>query len=81
MQILLRAADLIDGRADEIARTITAENGKTLAEARGEAARSGELVRLAAFEGAHLYGQTLPLDAASGTGFDKLGFTVRQPCN
>jgi glyceraldehyde-3-phosphate dehydrogenase (NADP+) len=27
-----------------------------------------------------LYGETLPLDANRGTGLDKLGFTVRQPC-
>ena len=80
MRILLRAAQLIDDRAEQIAQTITAENGKTIREARVEAGRSGELVRLAAFEGAHLYGQTLPLDAAPGTGFDKIGFTVRQPC-
>ena len=39
------------------------------------------MVRLAAFEGANLYGQTLPLDAAPGTGFDKIGFPVQQqPC-
>ena len=80
MRILLRAAQLIEDRAEPIAQTITAENGKTIREARVEAGRSGELVRLAAFEGAHLYGQTLPLDAAPGTGFDKIGFTVRQPC-
>ena len=46
---------------------------------RGEAGRSGELIRLAAFEGTQLYGDTLPLDANRGTGFDKIGFTVRQP--
>jgi glyceraldehyde-3-phosphate dehydrogenase (NADP+) len=79
-QVLMRAAELIDDRADEIARTITAENGKTITEARVEAGRSGELVRLAAFEGAQLYGESLPLDAHVGTGFDKVGFTVRQPC-
>jgi acyl-CoA reductase-like NAD-dependent aldehyde dehydrogenase len=80
MRVLLRAAELIEERAGDIARTITAENGKTIAEATVEAGRSGELVRLAAFEGAHLYGETLPLDAHPGTAFDKLGFTVRQPC-
>src|SRR5688572_12808841 len=80
MRILLRAAQLIDDRAADIARTITAEAGKAIAEATVEAGRSGELVRLAAFEGAHLYGDTLPLDAHPGTGLDKVGFTVRQPC-
>jgi glyceraldehyde-3-phosphate dehydrogenase (NADP+) len=80
MRILLRAAQLIDDRAADIAGTITAESGKAIGEATVEAGRSGELVRLAAFEGAHLYGETLPLDAHPGTGLDKVGFTVRQPC-
>ena len=52
---------------------------RAITEARGEASRSGELIRLAAFEGTQLYGDSLPLDANRGTGFDKIGFTVRQP--
>jgi len=80
MRILLHAAQLIEDRATAIAKTINAENGKALAEATTEAARCGETVRLAAFEGAHLYGESLPLDAHPGTGLDKVGFTVRQPC-
>ena len=80
MRILLRAAQLADERAGEIARTISAEVGKTINEASGEASRSGEIIRLAAFEGTQLYGDTLPLDANPGTGLDKIGFTQRQPC-
>jgi acyl-CoA reductase-like NAD-dependent aldehyde dehydrogenase len=80
MRILLRAADLADQRAAEIARLISAETGKTITEATGEAGRSGDLIRLAAFEGAHLYGDTLPLDANRGTGLDKIRFTIPQPC-
>jgi acyl-CoA reductase-like NAD-dependent aldehyde dehydrogenase len=79
-RILLRAAALADERAGEVARLISGETGKTVTEATGEAGRSGELIRLAAFEGAHLYGDTLPLDANRGTGLDKIGFTVHQPC-
>jgi acyl-CoA reductase-like NAD-dependent aldehyde dehydrogenase len=79
MRILLRAADLADGRAEQIAQVISAEAGKTITEARGEAARSGDLIRLAAFEGTQLYGDALPLDANRGTGLDKIGFTVHQP--
>lgn len=77
--ILMKAAALADERSEEIARIISGENGKSLVEARGEAGRSGEIIRLAAFEGAHLYGESLPLDANKGTGFDKIGFTIRQP--
>jgi glyceraldehyde-3-phosphate dehydrogenase (NADP+) len=80
MRILRRAAELADERTAEIAQIITAENGKTITEATGEAGRSGEIIRLAAFEGTQLYGETLPLDANQGTGLDKVGFTVRQPC-
>src|SRR5215211_7224182 len=72
MRVLLRAA--------EIARTISGETGKTITEATTEAGRSGELIRLAAFEGTQLYGEGLPLDANPGTGQDKVGFTLRQPC-
>ncbi|MBO3680070.1 aldehyde dehydrogenase family protein [Streptomyces sp. NEAU-YJ-81] len=80
MTILLRAAELADQRAAMIAQTISSESGKTITEATGEASRSGDLIRLAAFEGTQLYGETLPLDANGGTGQDKVGFTLRQPC-
>src|SRR5205807_4021228 len=49
-------------------------------EATGEASRAGDLLRLSAFEGAQLYGESLPLDAHRGAGQDRLGFTLRQPC-
>jgi acyl-CoA reductase-like NAD-dependent aldehyde dehydrogenase len=77
--ILERAADLMEDACEEIARTITAEEGKPLSEATGEAQRGPALFRLAAAEGARMHGETLPLDAAPG-GDDKLGFTLRQPC-
>jgi glyceraldehyde-3-phosphate dehydrogenase (NADP+) len=77
--ILLKAAELADERSEAIAQIISGENGKSLLEARGEAGRSGEIIRLAAFEGSQLYGSTLTLDAHKGTGLEKLGFTLRQP--
>src|ERR1700719_4741156 len=79
MRILLRAAELADERAEQTAQIISAEAGKTITEARGEASRSGALIRLAAFEGTQLYGDALPLDANRGTGLDKIGFTIHQP--
>ena len=79
MRILMRAADLADERAEQTAQIISAEAGKAIAEARGEAGRSGDLIRLAAFEGTQLYGDSLPLDANRGTGLDKIGFTIHQP--
>ena len=47
--ILLKAAELADERSEAIAQIISGENGKSLVEARGEAGRSGEIIRLAAF--------------------------------
>jgi glyceraldehyde-3-phosphate dehydrogenase (NADP+) len=78
--VLLKAAALADERVELLAGTISAESGKTLAEATGEAARAGEILRLSAFEGTQLYGDSLPLDAHKGAGRSKLGFTLRQPC-
>src|SRR4051812_33491637 len=47
MRILLQAATLADERAGAVAQIISAESGKSITEARGEASRSGELLRLA----------------------------------
>ena len=77
-QILLEAARLADERQEQLAQTISSETGKSIREARGEAARAGEIIRLSAFEGAHRYGDSLPLDANAGTGLDKVGYTIPQ---
>ena len=73
------AAELADERAEEIAQTISGEAGKAFDRGPRRGGRSGDLIRLAAFEGTQLYGEALPLDANRGTGFDKIGFTIRQP--
>jgi glyceraldehyde-3-phosphate dehydrogenase (NADP+) len=72
-------AALADERQEQMAQIISQENGKSILEARSEAARSGEIMRLSAFEGSQLYGVGLPLDANKGTGQEKLGFTLPQP--
>ena len=77
--ILLKAASLADERIESLAHTISSEMGKSIREARGEATRAGEIIRLSAFEGSQRYGESLPLDANLGTGFDKIGFTLPQP--
>jgi acyl-CoA reductase-like NAD-dependent aldehyde dehydrogenase len=78
-QILNAAADLLRTRVEEIARTLSLEEGKPLAEALGEVSRCPELLRLSAFEGAQLRGEVLPLDAAMN-GAGKFGLTLRIPC-
>jgi glyceraldehyde-3-phosphate dehydrogenase (NADP+) len=77
--IVTRAADLIEEGAEEFARTITAEEGKPLAEAMTEATRTPLLLRMAASEAARMHGETIPIGAAPGNE-DKLGFTLREPC-
>jgi len=75
----LHAADLLAAKVEDMARTISMEEGKPLFESRGEAGRTPDIFRLCAFEGAQLRGETLPLDAQAGT-TGKMGFTLRVPC-
>lgn len=78
-QFLYRLAALIERDAEALARTISREEGKTLAEARTEVSRAAEIVRLSAEEAKRLFGEVIPLDAAPGAA-GKLGFTLRVPC-
>ena len=61
--ILKRAADLMDERADDLAETITREEGKVIAEGRGEVQRAIQTITLSAEEAKRLHGETVPLDA------------------
>jgi len=78
-QILERAAQIVEGQVEELARLLTLEVGKPLFESRAEVGRVPHLLRLCGFEAAQLRGETLPLDAAPN-GAGKLGFTLRVPC-
>jgi len=78
-QIMLRAADLFAANLEDLARTITLEEGKPLSEARGECVRMPDFLRLCGFEGSQMRGETLPIDAHS-VGKGKMGMTVRIPC-
>jgi acyl-CoA reductase-like NAD-dependent aldehyde dehydrogenase len=64
--ILMKAADLVAGRRDEFVRTIAAEAGKPLYDARGEVARSIFNLRNAAQEARHSAGEEVPLDLDAG---------------
>jgi glyceraldehyde-3-phosphate dehydrogenase (NADP+) len=78
-QILRRAADAMVARREELAKTISLEEGKTLAEANFEVGRAAETIELSAEEAKRLGGEMLPLDGAPGAA-GKLGFTLRIPC-
>ncbi len=76
--ILDRVATLLAERADDAARTISAEAGKPMKAARVEAARAVSTFTMAAVEARKLAGTVIPMDA-SPAGVGKLAFTLRQP--
>ena len=78
-EILHKVSEMMAERVDELARTITLEEGKILAEATIEAGRAGEIITLSAEEAKRLYGEVIPLEGAPGVQ-GKFGFTVRVPC-
>ncbi|MEE9266210.1 MAG: aldehyde dehydrogenase family protein, partial [Gammaproteobacteria bacterium] len=58
--ILYKAGDLIRERADTIARVLTLEQGKALAEARMEVLVSADIFQWYAEEGRRAYGRIIP---------------------
>jgi acyl-CoA reductase-like NAD-dependent aldehyde dehydrogenase len=78
-KILRKAADMMAERNEELGQIISQEEGKIIAEGRGEAMRAVETMMGSAEEAKRLHGETVPLDA-DPTGGKKLGFTLRVPC-
>lgn len=78
-EILHKVSELMTERVEELARTITLEEGKILAEATIEAGRAAEIIVLSAEEAKRLYGEVIPLEGAPGVQ-GKFGFTMRVPC-
>ncbi|MDP9130675.1 MAG: aldehyde dehydrogenase family protein [Candidatus Binatota bacterium] len=78
-KILRIAADMMAERNEELGQIISQEEGKIIAEGRGEAMRAVETMMGSAEEAKRLHGETVPLDA-DPTGGKKLGFTLRVPC-
>lgn len=61
---LLAVADELQRRGDDVARTITLENGKPLAQSKGEVAMSVDHLRWFAEEARRAYGRVIPHQAA-----------------
>jgi len=78
-QILRRASELVLERKNELAQTISREEGKTIHESTGEVERGANTLELSAEEARRISGELLPLDGGPGVQ-DKLGFTLRIPC-
>ena len=78
-EMLGKAARLMAERSEDLARTITLEEGKTIHEGRGEVQRAIQTITTSAEEAKRIHGETVPLDAAPGPG-NQFGFTLRVPC-
>jgi len=73
-KVLKKTADLMRERADAIARTLTMEQGKPVAEAKAEILHSADTFEWFAEEGKRAYGQVIP-NSAPG----KRHLTIKHP--
>jgi aldehyde dehydrogenase (NAD+) len=72
--ILAKAATWLTEHLDHVAATLTAEEGKTLSEARGEVQKAINVLEFTAGEGRRLNGETIPSELPS-----TFIYTQRQP--
>ncbi|MGO9269545.1 MAG: aldehyde dehydrogenase family protein [Terriglobia bacterium] len=73
-KILLQAARLLEEHKDEVARLLTREEGKTVAESLGELTRTINIVEYISGEARRLGGETLPSELPKN-----FAYTIRQP--
>ncbi|MBI4420427.1 MAG: aldehyde dehydrogenase family protein, partial [Gemmatimonadetes bacterium] len=73
-EVLKRVGDLLVARKEEIARAMTREMGKVLAETRGDVQEGIDTAYYAASEGRRLFGHTVPSELK-----DKWAMTIRRP--
>jgi aldehyde dehydrogenase (NAD+) len=72
--ILYRAMQLMEERGDLLARSITTEEGKPIADAFGEVKRSMNITEYAAGEGRRMFGNTTPSELPN-----TVAYTTRRP--
>jgi len=72
--ILFKALEIMGRRADEMARAITIEEGKPIADAMGEVKRAMNIIEYAAGEGRRLFGYTTPSELP-----DTVAYTMKRP--
>mgnify|MGYP003694215579 CR=1 FL=1 len=73
-EFVFRAGEIIRARKDELARAMTREMGKVLAETRGDVQEGIDMAYLAAGEGRRMYGVTTPSEMPN-----KWAMSVRAP--
>jgi len=71
---LFRALEILRERADDIARTITMEEGKPIADALGEVKRAMNIIEYSAGEGRRMFGYTTPSELPN-----TMAYTMRRP--
>jgi len=73
-EIVERAADLLRAEQDDVARLLTREEGKTIAEARGEIYRAYNVLNYTAGQSRRMGGMTIPSELPKN-----FAYTMRQP--
>jgi acyl-CoA reductase-like NAD-dependent aldehyde dehydrogenase len=76
--ILMKAAQLVQQRQEELGLAIAEEVGKPIQTARGEASRAVKTLENAAHVCLELHGDEIPMDVAAGSE-NRFAVTVRQP--
>jgi glyceraldehyde-3-phosphate dehydrogenase (NADP+) len=76
-RILEKTAQIIISRKDDFSRAIALESGKTITEARNEADRAANTMKLSAIAALKLNGETVRFDLGGQS--EKLGFFMRVP--
>jgi acyl-CoA reductase-like NAD-dependent aldehyde dehydrogenase len=78
-EILNRATALLRERSEDLAHTLSSEEGKVLREARLEVDRASQTLEVSSEEAKRLTGEVLPLDGSKDVR-NRFGFTLRVPC-
>lgn len=77
-EILYKTAEIISSRTEEFAKVIAREGSKTIREARKEAGRCVNTIKVAAEESKRILGETIPWDSFPG-GEKRRGYYYRFP--
>ena len=73
-KMVMRAAQILEARKDEVARLMTREEGKSVGEALGELLRTINILEYSAGDARRLTGETLPSELPKN-----FSYTIRQP--
>ncbi len=73
-RIIARAARLMEDHKEELAQILTREEGKTIAEARGELTRAINVVEFCAGESRRMTGETIPSELPAN-----FAYTIKEP--